>query len=193
MRALGIGRQGVLGLRSHRLVTLGCAATAVEQGIAHGADVLKAFALLRLHGTQDHPFGVAADLGVDLAQRGERRAASQDRGIGGTLRCQQGIERGAQGVDVGAHIGAAAILFDGGIAGGEGARADNGRFVVAFIFRQPKIDEDNATIGGALDIARFNITMNNGAGATGGGVDPVVHVFQGIHHLFDPGQHQRFG
>lgn len=113
MRPLGIGREGVLGLRSRRLVTLRCAATAVEQGIAHGADVLKAFALLCLHGTQDHPFGVAADLGVDLARGEERRTAGQDGGIGGPLRCQQVIEGGAQSIDVGAHIGAAAILFHG--------------------------------------------------------------------------------
>lgn len=110
------------------------AATPVEQRIAHGANILKAFALLRLHGAQDHPFGVAADLGVELAQRRERGAAGQRGGIRGTLTGKQVIEGSAQGVDVGTHRGAAAILFHRRVAGGKGARAGDGWLIVAFIF-----------------------------------------------------------
>lgn len=45
-----------------------------------------------------------------------------------------------------------------------------------FIFGKTKIDQDNPTIRRAFNIARFNVTMNNGAGAAGSGIDPIVHV-----------------
>lgn len=84
-------------------------------------------------------------------------------------------------------------MLNRGVAGGECPGAGYCSFIIRLIFGKAKIDQNNAPVGGAFDIAWLDVAMNNRAGPSRRRVDPVVHVFQRTHHLFDPPQDQGFG
>lgn len=112
--------------------------------------------------------------------------------IGGALTGEQHIHRRAQRVDVRSRIGAAGVLFGRRVARRRPARP-NLRDLRREILRQAKIDQHHPVIRSDFDVTWFDVTVNDRAGNSSFGVDPAVHILQGIHHLADPGDYRGFG
>lgn len=112
--------------------------------------------------TQDDPFGPRANGRVQLAGEGKRCARRARRGVGWFYPRQQGVEGRPDCVNVRACIGAAAILFNGGVTRRDAPRPGQ-RAGFGLIFRQTKIHQHDAATGHLFNVRRFDIAMDNGA------------------------------
>ena len=138
---------------------------------------LVAFRGINRHGPFDDRGQPLGDFGIALAERGQLGVVHRPRQpVFGDDAAQRGVQGRAERVNVGARIGARrAVLFGRGIAGRHGARPGGGGLAALHHLGEAEVHQEDVAVGGDLDVAGFQVAMQDGRLARVQVVERVAH------------------